>query len=119
MPQIIIPTQHRSDGRPFAELAGDPALQIKAMRQFMAILAKSFQQDALTLGVDAARRHLTDAEKKRRADIMQRWYRELRALGFGHIRAMDELPKALRAELDGLPYTPPERRRVWAPGGDV
>jgi len=115
MANIIIPQQHRADGQPFAELAGDTRKVREALVLFTQILAQSFNDDAVIYGVDYAKRHSTDTERKRRADIMGRWYRDLRNAGYGHIQTMDEIPKALRAELDGGNYTPPERNRLWAP----
>lgn len=116
MSTIIVPSHHRADTKPFAELADEPAKRARAVMQFAGILERSFNQDAVMHGIDFVKRHNTDTERKRRADIMGRWYRDLRNLGYGHIQTMDEIPKALRAELDGGNYEPPERKRLWAPG---
>lgn len=118
MANIIIPARHRADGEthPFKTLWETPAQMQRAFSEFVKILAGSFRADAARDGDAFALRHNTEAERKRRTAIMDRWYRALRAEGFGHVRAMDELPLALRAELDGAPYTMPERNRVWAPG---
>jgi hypothetical protein len=118
MANIIIPARHRADGEahPFKTLWETPAQMQVAFTEFVRILAASFRDDAVRDGHEFALRHNTDAERKRRTAIMDRWYRTLRAEGFGHVRAMDELSRALRAELDGAPYTMPERNRVWAPG---
>lgn len=117
MSMIVVPKQNRADQRPFADLAEDPDKFHRAMRRFVLILEQSFTVDARLHGADFARRHKTDTEMKRRADIIGRWYRQMRNLGYGHIQTMDELPKALRAELDGECYTPPERSRLWVPEG--
>ena len=54
-----------------------------------------------------------------RAAIIGEWFRIMRAeLGFGMIKTMDELPKALRKKLDGETYAPPEPKLLWAPGGE-
>ncbi len=119
MAHIIVPAQHRSDGSPFLGLTKDPRQEREATAAFVRILSASFDDDVRLRGREAALRGLTISEQRRRAGIMARWYRDLRGMGHGHIRAMDELAKALRAELDGLPYTPPERNRLWAPGGTV
>ena len=60
---------------------------------------------------------LTQAEIKRRFDICLRWFKELRfERKFSIERCVDEMPKALRAELDGLPYQP-HGRSLWMPEG--
>jgi hypothetical protein len=117
MSMIVVPQKHRADQRPFADLAEDPEKFRRAMRRFMLILEQSFTVDARMHGASFAQRHKTDSEIKRRANILGDWYRRLRNLGYGHIQTMDELPKALRAALDGESYTPPERSRLWVPEG--
>jgi len=117
MSMIIVPGQHRSDGNPFANLLNDEQQLHRAMSDFAKILARSFRDDAILHGVDFAKRHNTEKERKRRADIMGRWYREMRDAGYGYIQTMDEIPKALRAELDGDNYMPPQKNRLWAAEG--
>jgi len=116
MAHVIVPPMHKADGGPFADLTKDQRQYHVAMRRFVAILAESFRTDAARLGADRAAKLHTQAEERRRADILGRWYRDLRHAGHSHERSMDELSRALRAELDGAPYTPPERNRLWAPG---
>lgn len=61
-------------------------------------------------------RHLTGDEVKRRWAIVERWYRIMRAdLGWGQAKALDHVAKALKSELDGVPWTPPTRS-LWRVG---
>jgi hypothetical protein len=61
-------------------------------------------------------RHLTRDEVKRRFDICVRWFKVLRMDKKLSIeRCVDEMPKALRAELDGKKYEP-HVRSLWMPG---
>lgn len=117
MSMIVVPKNPMAEGKPFADLAEDPEKFRRAMRRFVLILEQSFTVDARLHGEAFAKRHKTELEMKRRANILGKWYRSLRNLGYGHIKTMDELPKALRAELDGESYTPPERSRLWVPEG--
>lgn len=82
---------------------------------------------AVTNGIEAAitksfrthpMRHKTEAEVRRRFDICVRWFRTFRTdsrFKFSIDRCVNELPKALRAELDGVTYTP-HTRALWTPG---
>ncbi len=115
MGTVIIPTQHKADGNSFAGMLGNRTFD-EASRDFVRILASSFRADRERNGADYEARIHTQTEERRRADILGRWFRELRGAGFSYARTMDELPKALRAELDGGCYTPPERHRLWTPG---
>lgn len=117
MSMIIIPQQHRADASPLAELDYDPVKKDQTVVQIMQCVAQSFRDDAVRDGVDRARSYRTTRERDRRVKILLRWYSWLRRNGYGHIQTMDEIPKALRAELDDGNYTPPERNRLWAPGG--
>lgn len=58
----------------------------------------------------------TQAEIKRRFDICARIFRQLRGdLSWSVPRILDHLPKYLRCELDGEPWTP-DNKPVWTPG---
>lgn len=50
---------------------------------------------------------ITTSEVSRRRDICTKAFVMLfKECGWASIRCIDELPKALRSELDGVPYTP-------------
>lgn len=117
MANVIIPGHQRADGHPFAEFLSDRDSLQRAYNDFVRILAHSFHRDAELNGVEFERRIHTHAEEKRRGQIVLRWYRELRGAGFSYNRTIDECSRALRTELDGGTYTPPERNRLWSPGG--
>jgi len=120
MGQIIVPSRHRADnGSPFADLVGTPQKYKLVAQRFAQILAASFDDDERRQGKDYAKRVCTQQEQKRRAEILGRWFREMRGdLGWSVERTLDHLAVALRTELDGGTYTPPaDRNRLWAPGG--
>lgn len=91
----------------FAELSRDPNLKFKVTSRVTQILAQSFHQDG-------ARQ--TQHEIKRRFEICENLIRTLRGdLGWAYDRILDELPVALRAKIDHLPWEP-VTRTVWTPG---
>lgn len=91
----------------FLELAKDPTLKLKVTSRIQQVLAQSFAQDS-------ARQ--TANEIKRRFKICEDLIRMLRSdLGWAYERILNELPKALRAKLDGLHWDPSESRAVWTP----
>jgi hypothetical protein len=59
---------------------------------------------------------MTRNEVKRRLQMSAKWLLTLRQdVGWSVQRALDELPKALRSELDGIPYEPSrEGRSTWS-----
>lgn len=58
----------------------------------------------------------TRAETKRRVNICYRWFMVLRAdMHYSVPHALDTLPIALRAELDGTKWEPPSVDRSWSP----
>ena len=120
MANVIIPGIHRADANPFAGMLNDDNQIVRAVHDFTRILRDSFVFDAQhhPQGYEFVKRINTAAERTHRVNIMARWFRELRGLGYGYVRAMDEIPKALRAELDGGSYTPPDPKRLWVTGGE-
>lgn len=85
-------------------------------------VANSFHEDARKGGGLQGRikgeLRATDAEIRRRAGIAWDWFVAMRAeCGYSTIRALDFLPQALRAELDGVPWLPPPPERAWRPTG--
>lgn len=105
---------------PFMDLLDDPKEFRKLVLAFAHILRGSFITDERRRGKEYRQRIHTQAEEKRRADILGRWFRVMRGdLGFSMQLTMDQLPRALRAELDGETYEPPDKNRLWTPGGVV
>ena len=92
----------------FAQLVNEGAVG-RVVRGFERVIARSFQQDKGTR---------TQAEVRRRFDICARIFRMLRGdLKWTVPRILDHLGEYLRAELDGLPWTPNERS-LWTPPQD-
>lgn len=107
-----------SNPAPFRQLANRPGDYDRVATAFARILRASFREDERRHGRAFVDRIHTQAEEKRRAEIIGKWFRELRGgLGFSLSRTLDEIQRALRTELDGGTYTPPEGNRLWAPGG--
>lgn len=70
----------------------------------------------LSFAADGGR--MTRDEIRRRFAICEKIVRQLRGdLGWALTRIVDVLPRYLRAELDGIPWTP-ESRALWTPNGD-
>lgn len=91
--------------RAFLDLVSDDQLARVTLAIERAIAA-SFAQDG---------GRITAAEVRRRFAICERLVRQLRGdLGWGLQRVVDHLPRYLRCELDGQPWTP-EERVVWMP----
>ena len=115
---LIVPDYLRADrgGHPFGDLRHDESALRRALSGFTQALAGSFQEDARRNGVDFVKRINTEAERRRRSDILAQWYRILvHEKGYSMQHALDEVPRALRAELDGTPYEPPAATRMWNP----
>lgn len=108
MSAIVIPG-------PFAELATDPAQLERTHLAFERAILASFGEDAARSGSRIPPR-VTQAEIKRRFEILERWFRILRReLGWSLPRALDHLSAILRSELGGVPWTPPAQGRAWIP----
>jgi hypothetical protein len=72
---------------------------------------------AESFAADGAR--MTGAEVRRRFGICERLVRQLRGdLGWGLERVLHHLPRYLRCELDGEPWTP-DARAVWVPEDEI
>jgi hypothetical protein len=117
MVEILIPELHRSDrGHPFATLAGQPALRRRVEMGFTLALKAAYDEDVRRLGRFAADRLNTEFERRRRFKILAGWYQILtHEHRYSPQHAVDEIPRALRAELDGTPYAPPPANRLWTP----
>lgn len=117
MVDIVIPALDRSDrGHPFAALVGQPEVLRKVEAGFTRALVIAYREDVARLGKDAADRLNTDTERRRRFKILAHWYQILTGdCRFSPQHAVDEIPRALRAQLDGTPYAPPPANRLWTP----
>lgn len=112
---IIIPGRFASEDKPFFELAnGNRATAYRVMRLFERTLERSFDEDEDRHGKAFRQKVQTQAELKRRADIMARWFRTMRGeLGFSVSQVEAELHRALRSDLDGVGYEPPRAGRLY------
>jgi hypothetical protein len=111
MVDLILPAHMRSASHPFADLLHKKEDFSRVSYAIMRALARSFKEDASR--TDGLLTTHTESEEKRRSRILFEWFRRLRGdLGYSVSSAIDELPRALRAELDGTPYEPPPKDRV-------
>ena len=93
------------------------------MGMFAELVAEE-QIGRVVLGIEGAvgasfledRSRLTGDEIRRRFDICVRIIKTLRGdLGWAVARVLDHLPRYLRCELDGIPWSPDDERTLWAP----
>lgn len=89
-------------------MRGNEKLLARVVKRFEVVIANSFQED---------KSRMTRAEVKRRFEILEKAYRELKNEPFfwSTVRILDALPRALRAKLDGTPWKPEEERTIWTP----
>ena len=103
---------------PFADLLDEgqaAQVALKLERLIMESFATDAGREAIAKGTKG-KAVVTAAEVKRRFNILADWFKVFRGdMGWSLQRALDELPHALRAKLDGEIYTPNERRQIWAP----
>ncbi|MFO7782068.1 MAG: hypothetical protein R6W94_10630 [Spirochaetia bacterium] len=119
MGEIIVPGQFQATATPFMDVVRDPRAGQYLFQRVEKIVADSFREDAQRQGKNVSQVRITQAEVKRRADIVGRWYRVMVAdLRLSSAKAIDHLGRALRTELDGGTFTPPEQQRIWAPEDD-
>ena len=73
---------------------------------FFRVIEQSFVHDKM---------RPTRAETKRRFEILEQTFRMLRSPEYewSMQRILDELPRALRAKLDHMPWDPSKMRRLW------
>jgi len=96
------------------DLLDDPVQAKQAFVMFQRILAGSFREEERRHGKEFRKRIQTQDEMNRRADIIAKWFREMRcSLGYSMQKCMAEIPNALRAELDGARYTPPPKDKMY------
>lgn len=103
---------------PFSDLVDKPGQIGLVTQKFEKMIFDSFAVDAARKAMETGSKGLssvTMAETKRRFDILADWFKTLRGdMGWSVSRTLDELPRALRAQLDGEVYVP-SVRSVWAP----
>lgn len=103
--------------RPFADLVEEGAVG-KVTLRIESIIMNSFAEDAARKARETGvirSPNITMSETKRRFDIVANWFRVMRGdLRWSLPRVFDELPIALRYELDGVGYIPPTRA-MWCP----
>jgi hypothetical protein len=111
MVELILPPHMKADGHPFAGLLARPQDFQAAATGIARVLAGSFAEDARR--ADGPVLTHTDAEERRRARLLFEWFRRFRGdLGYSLSMTLAELPRALRAELDGTHYEPPPKGRT-------
>jgi len=108
---------HVHSKSPFADLLNEGQAAEVSIR-FEQIIMESFATDAgreaIAKGAQG-RAVVTTAEVKRRFNILADWFKVFRGdMGWSLKRCLDELPRALRAKLDGEIYVP-DKRASWAP----
>jgi hypothetical protein len=115
---IITPTSPTSEPTPFYRLLDNPEQYEATVRRMMMILAGSFRTDQQRTGKGYRSKAVTEHEKRRRMTILIKWFRLMRSeSGYSLQRTLDELPRALRTELDGRVFEPPPKNRLWTPEG--
>lgn len=86
-------------------LSADPALRQRVVLSVYQTIEGSFKAD---------RSRVTTSETTRRFRICEQLLRELRRdHGWAFTRICDVLPTALRAKLDGIPWSPDTSRALW------
>ena len=76
----------------------------------------SFRNDAAQYGDAFAARVRTGHEQRRRIQLCMDWFKTMRMeYGYGPIKTIDELPKALEITLSGGTYIPVVTNSLWVP----
>jgi hypothetical protein len=89
---------------------GDPIQATRVAVRFTDIVRDSFLEDARLARPMGRTQH----EVARRTGILyDRFMTLLRECGYSTTHALDVLPKALRATLDGVDWTPAPADRAW------
>jgi molybdenum cofactor biosynthesis enzyme MoaA len=92
-------------------LLKNPERLNQVMVRIAAVVRASFKQDVIV------RPHVTDAEIKERAEICYDLFIQMRVdLHYSTHKALDVLPTALRAQLDGTEWKPSDPARSWVGG---
>lgn len=103
---------------PFVELLNNPGQAGEVTQRFEQMIMESFAVDAARKAIasgSTGQAEVKAAELKRRFNILADWFKVMRGdMGWSMSRTFDELPRALRAQLDGEIYVP-DSRNMWAP----
>lgn len=102
---------HRTDARPFAELFNDPTDFNRVFDSLEHTIMASFAIDYAVLGREP---EITEEKVKARFKICEKWFRVMRGeLGFGLVKTLDLIPKALACELTDQEYDPEKEGSAW------
>jgi hypothetical protein len=92
-------------------LLKNPQRYNQVVQRIARVVKASFDQDVI------ARPYITEAEKKERANLCYDLFIQMRIdLHYSTHKALDSLPTALRAKLDGTEWKPSEPGRSWVGG---
>jgi hypothetical protein len=98
------------------DLVKDERTLRKVCSRVERVIKASFAADRASRIVLLVAASPTEAEVKRRTNICYDWFARLRVdLHYSTERALDTLPRALRATLDGEAWEPPLAERAWGP----
>lgn len=112
MGSILLPFRGEPT-RAFAELSKDPLEQMRVARSITETVKKSLRADAVREGKVVVR--ATENDIKKRMAIAIEIFGTLRNdCGYSVAHALDEVPRGLRAALDGVAWEPPPKDRMWA-----
>lgn len=104
------------DAQPFAGLLNKPEDFALVCSRLEHMIMESFGIDAHVLGTQP---QITKAKIKHRFHICEKWFRIMRGdMGFGLIKTLDILPKALACELLDQEFDPAKEApagRGWSP----
>lgn len=113
MANIIIPKPFGEKDLAFAHLS--PRQVVDLGRKICAALQKSLDWDEREMGAGFRQKIETQAEVKRRGEILCRMFRDMReAGGFSFNRAVELLSTGLRQELNGKRFEPPKAEGMYA-----
>lgn len=101
------------------ELTGEDPKKLRIiLDRIVAAVVETFREDRQRSGIILlSDLSPTEAEKKRRTDLAYDWFIRLRAdCHYSTRKALDYLPRALRAELDGESWEPPPAEASWGGG---
>jgi hypothetical protein len=112
-----------NDAAPFADLIDRPDQQEALVRYIIQTVTRSYAEAVAHLPpparAAAIARARSDTEDRRRAQICFEALRAWRHHGYALQRACDELPRALRAALEGTVHPIPAPGRIWSPDGGI
>ena len=113
MANIIIPKPFGEKDLAFAHLS--PRQVSELGQAICAALQQSFDWDEREMGAGFRQKIQTQAEVKRRGEILCRMFRDMReAGGFSFNRAVAMLSPGLRQELNGKRFEPPKAAGMYS-----